>query len=192
MTVIRVCDITLAAAGLIIGFPCFILLCGLSWSITGSPILVQERVGRNLKLFSLFKFRTMPVDVPTVPTHQLNPESLVLSPIAAMMRSLKLDELPQLLNVLLGDMSMVGPRPALPIQNDVISAREKLGVLNHRPGITGEAQILGIDMSTPEKLAKADASMMNNLTVKAYFDYIMRTFRIFGRGGRISHKPIKK
>jgi lipopolysaccharide/colanic/teichoic acid biosynthesis glycosyltransferase len=98
----------------------------------------------------------------------------------ALLRRTKLDELPQLWNVLKGEMSLVGPRPCLFNQTELISERSSLGVFNSRPGITGLAQVSNIDMSTPKLLAETDAQMLKDLTLNAYFKYIFMT--IIGKG----------
>lgn len=101
------------------------------------------------------------------------------------LRKTKLDELPQLWNVLKGEMSLVGPRPCLVSQLELIQARERCGVFNARPGITGLAQIQSIDMSTPENLATIDAKMLKNITLKSYFTFILQTVLGKGSGDKI-------
>ena len=120
----------------------------------------------------------------SMPTHLLNPKNI--SPYGRFLRSTKIDELPQLWNVLRGEMSLVGPRPCLPNQAELISARVQRGVFDVRPGITGLAQVQGIDMSTPELLAQYDAKMLNELTVFHYFRYIFLTIVGRGSGDRLS------
>jgi lipopolysaccharide/colanic/teichoic acid biosynthesis glycosyltransferase len=145
---------------------------------TGSPIFRQERVGKGKQPFSLMKFRSMHVNAPSVATHLANASSI--TPFGGFLRKSKLDELPQLFNVLMGDMSFVGPRPNLFNQEELIEERSKRGVYSIRPGITGLAQINLIDMSTPELLAETDATMINHLNAWYYFKYIFRT--VFGKG----------
>ena len=145
---------------------------------TGSPIFRQQRVGRNKVSFPLVKFRSMHINTLSVPTHLASATSL--TKYGTFLRKSKLDEFPQLFNVLLGHMSLVGPRPNLLNQEDLIKIREKLGVYNIRPGITGLAQINKIDMSTPQLLAETDAQMTSNFTIFNYFKYIILT--IFGKG----------
>ena len=101
------------------------------------------------------------------------------------MRKWRLDELPQLWNVLKGEMSLVGPRPCLPNQMELIQERDQRGVFEVLPGITGLAQIKGIDMSTPELLAKIDAQMIQELTLKKYFQYLFMTIGGAGSGDRV-------
>lgn len=121
----------------------------------GPAIFKQLRVGRNQRLFTCYKFRTMHWGTADMPTHQIRPSSVTW--LGRRLRRLKFDELPQLFNVLVGDMSLVGPRPCLPIQLDLIEARQRLGVFEVRPGITGLAQVQGVDMSDAERLAEIDA-----------------------------------
>ena len=116
---------------------------------TGAPIFKQQRVGKNQKPFTLLKFRTMNVNTKSVATHLANSSSV--TKLGAFLRKSKLDELPQLINVLRGDMSLVGPRPNLFNQEELIAERDKRGVYDFLPGITGLAQINEIDMSTPQK-----------------------------------------
>ena len=149
----------------------------------GSPLFLQTRVGRDEKLFTLIKFRTMRPGTGSVGTHEVNPSQV--TGWGKLLRKTKIDELPQLWNVLKGEMSLVGPRPCLPNQIELIEARRKLAVLIVRPGITGLAQIRGIDMSTPDLLAKTDAEMIRTLNVVSYFKYIFLTACGWGRGDRV-------
>ena len=145
---------------------------------TGSPIFRQERVGKGKQPFSLMKFRSMHVNAPSVATHLANASSI--TPFGGFLRKSKLDELPQLWNVFMGDMSLVGPRPNLYNQEELIHERNSRGVYSIRPGITGLAQINKIDMSTPQLLAETDAKMIDHLNVWYYFKYIFLT--LFGKG----------
>lgn len=120
----------------------------------------------------------MNLNTTQLPTHLIN--STAVTPYGSFLRRYKLDELPQLINVLLGDMSLVGPRPNLLNQHDLILEREKRGVYSVKPGITGLAQINEIDMSTPELLANTDAKMINSLDLSMYFSMIVQT--VFGKG----------
>lgn len=180
---IRLFDIFFATCGLLLGFPILLILALVGWLDTRSPLFRQTRVGRNQLPFTLIKFRTMRVGTASVATHLANSSSI--TPFGHFLRRTKLDELPQLWNVLWGEMSLVGPRPCLPNQYELIAAREVLGVFNARPGITGLAQIQGIDMSIPEKLAQIDAEMLQTLSLKAYFRYILQTIMGKGQGDRV-------
>jgi lipopolysaccharide/colanic/teichoic acid biosynthesis glycosyltransferase len=145
---------------------------------TGSPIFRQERVGKNKQPFNLYKFRSMHINTKSVATHLANATSI--TSFGRFLRKSKLDELPQLFNVLRGNMSLVGPRPNLFNQEELIAERYARGVYNVRPGITGLAQIQKIDMSTPQLLAEIDAKMTAHLNVWYYFKYIFLT--VFGKG----------
>lgn len=180
---IRVLDFVAALCGLILLFPVLLIVTVVGYFDTGSPFFVQERVGRNKKPFQLIKFRTMSMDTPSVASHLASSASI--TKLGAFLRKTKLDELPQLINVLKGEMSLVGPRPNLFNQKDLINARESRGVYNVLPGITGLAQVQNIDMSTPELLAKTDKKMLESLTVTTYFKYIIMTVTGSGSGDAV-------
>lgn len=182
-TILRVLDVVFSLAALLIGLPVLLVLMLFGWMDTGSPIYRQERVGRDQKHFTVLKFRTMRVEAPSVASQHADPS--LVTRYGKVLRRTKLDELPQFWNVLKGDMSIVGPRPCLPNQIELIEARSRLGVFRARPGITGLAQLKGIDMSTPLKLAQSDASMVGTLTVTAYCRMIALTLMGQGMGDRI-------
>lgn len=179
----RIFDFLFAFFGLLFLSPIFIVLYIIGLFDTGSPIFVQERVGKNKKPFNLIKFRTMDVNTKSVATHLSNQASV--TKFGSFLRKSKLDELPQLINVLTGDMSLVGPRPNLFNQAELIAERDKRGVYSVVPGITGLSQINEIDMSTPVELAIKDAEMLESLTVSDYFKYIFATVGGKGQGDRI-------
>jgi lipopolysaccharide/colanic/teichoic acid biosynthesis glycosyltransferase len=181
--VIRFLDVCFSLLGLVVGFPILALLYVIGLFDTGSPVFQQERVGRRKKPFTLVKFRTMKVDTASVASHLANTASITR--FGHFLRRTKLDELPQLWNVLKGEMSLVGPRPCLFNQEELISERESRAVLAARPGITGLAQVNDIDMSTPRLLAETDQQMLANLTVRAYFKYIFMTVSGKGTGDRV-------
>lgn len=179
----RFLDFCFAFLGLTLGLPVLLLLTIIGLFDTGSPIFRQERVGRNKKPFTLVKFRTMSVGTASVASHLANSSSI--TPFGNFLRKTKLDELPQLWNVLKGEMSLVGPRPNLFNQEELIQAREAKGVYSVRPGITGLAQIQNIDMSTPELLAATDAQMIQTLSLTKYFSYIIKTVTGSGSGDAV-------
>lgn len=180
---LRLFDLILAILGLTVGLPVLIALTISGLLDTGSPIFFQVRVGRQRKPFTLVKFRTMRLGTASVATHLA--DSSTITPFGRFLRKTKLDELPQLWNVLKGEMSLVGPRPCLFSQSELIAERAALGVFDARPGITGLAQIQGIDMSTPKLLAETDARMLKEMGPITYFRYIFKTVMGAGRGDRI-------
>ena len=174
----RLIDILCSLIGLTLLSPIILLLLIIGYFDTGSPIFKQERVGRNKKPFYLLKFRSMHVNTQSVATHLVQASSI--TKWGSFLRKSKLDELPQLFNVLKGDMSFVGPRPNLFNQEELVKERETRGVYSVRPGITGLAQIQKIDMSTPKHLAETDAQMIAHWSLFSYFKYIFLT--LFGKG----------
>lgn len=180
---IRFFDFIFSFFGLLFLLPVGIILYIIGLFDTGSPLFIQERVGKNKKPFNLYKFRTMHKDTKSVASHLANSSSI--TKFGSFLRKSKLDELPQLLNVLLGDMSLVGARPNLFNQTELIGERENKGIYNHLPGITGLAQINEVDMSTPKKLAEMDAEMLKSLNISDYFKYIFATVGGKGQGDRV-------
>ncbi len=174
----RLIDIICSLIGLILFSPIILLLLILGYLDTGSPIFKQERVGRYKKPFYLLKFRSMKVNSLSVATHLADASSI--TPLGSFLRKAKLDEIPQLWNVFVGDMSLVGPRPNLFNQEELIIERESLGIYSVYPGITGLAQIKKIDMSTPKLLAETDAKMIENWGIVIYLKCIFLT--LFGNG----------
>ena len=179
----RLFDISFALLGLLFLWPLLWLLWVIAWFENRSPLFKQQRVGRNQMPFVLVKFRTMRPDTASVATHLA--DASAITPFGRFLRRTKLDELPQLWNVIRGEMSLVGPRPCLFNQQELIAHRTALGVFSARPGITGLAQIQGIDMSTPELLAKTDAQMLASFTSLDYFRYIFLSVLGRGSGDRV-------
>jgi len=169
--------------GLVLGAPVLALLWVIGWFDTGSPLFRQQRVGRGQRPFTLVKFRTMRPDTASVATHLA--DASAVTRFGQFLRGTKLDELPQLWNVLRGEMSLVGPRPCLFNQDELISERSQRGVFDVRPGITGLAQVNGIDMSDPARLAEVDEQMIRTLTLRDYFRYLVQTATGKGSGDRI-------
>jgi O-antigen biosynthesis protein WbqP len=180
---IRILDFSFSLLGLVLGSPVLLIIYLVGLFDTGSPVFRQERVGRNKKPFILIKFRTMSVNTASVASHLASTASI--TKMGGFLRKTKLDELPQLWNVLKGEMSLVGPRPGLFNQEELTAARESGGVFNVRPGITGLAQVNNIDMSTPELLAKTDARMISEMSLNNYFKYIFQTVLGAGAGDRV-------
>jgi len=175
---IRFFDILFSFTGLVLLSPVFVILIVIGYFDTGSPIFRQKRLGKQKTPFFVMKFRSMDVNAASVATHLASASSI--TSFGGFLRKSKLDELPQLLNVFMGDMSLVGPRPNLFNQEELIQERDSRGVYSVRPGITGLAQINKIDMSTPQLLAKTDVKMIQELNTLGYFKYIFLT--VFGKG----------
>lgn len=175
----RLIDVTAAACGLLLTAPLVaIAMLAIRRESPGSPLFAQPRVGRDGRVFTCYKLRTMFKDTAHVPTHQA--QASAVTPLGQKLRRWKIDELPQLYNVLLGEMSLVGPRPCLPSQTELVSARQRLGVLTIRPGITGLAQVQNIDMSNPERLAAVDAQYVAQQSLAGDIQLLIAT--LTGRG----------
>ena len=181
---IRTLDFLMAFFGLLATFPILFIVTIIGYFDTRSPIFIQERVGKNKRPFKLIKFRTMSVDTKSVASHLASTASI--TKLGAYLRKTKIDELPQLINVLKGEMSFVGPRPNLFNQEELMTEREQRGVYDVLPGITGLAQVNTIDMSTPKLLAETDQKMIATLTLRNYFKYILQTATGKGSGDRVT------
>lgn len=177
---IRWVEIPFCLIGLIVLSPLLLIVFFIGFFDTGAPLFFQTRVGKNKKPFKLIKFRTMSVDTESVATHLASKSSI--TSFGSFLRKTKLDEIPQLLNVLKGDMSLVGPRPNLFNQKELIAERTRLAVYDVLPGITGLAQIRNIDMSRPKLLAKTDNEMIESMTILKYFSYVFLTISGKGQG----------
>lgn len=145
----------------------------------GPALFKQVRVGRHKRAFRLLKWRTMAVETGDMPSHEASPAQITR--LGKLLRSSKVDELPQVWNVIVGDMSFVGPRPCLPSQIELIAERDRLGVYSLRPGITGVGQLAGLDMSDPYELASTDSAYLCQQGLLTDIKIIIRT--IYGRGG---------
>ena len=183
---IRMFDLLFSMVGLILFLPVILLLFLLGFFETKAPLFFQTRIGQHEKNFVIVKFRSMKEETASVASHLVDSSSI--TPLGMVLRKSKLDELPQLWNVLRGDMSLVGPRPCLPSQHELIAERKKRGVFHVRPGITGLAQINGIDMSRPKLLAETEAKMIISFSFKNYFKYICLTCLGKGLGDRVGLK----
>lgn len=166
-----------------------ILLCAFCAAIIfaecrASPLFTQVRLGRNQRPFTLYKLRTMAPGTRQGTSHEVGAATILRS--GGLLRRLKLDELPQIWNILKGEMSFVGPRPGLPGDRPLIEAREARGVFALLPGITGPAQIAGLDMSTPVELAANDALYLDRWSLGRDIALLMQT--VGGRGYRDASK----
>ena len=182
--VVIIFDRLLALVGLLLTLPVIMLITLLGFFDTGSPLLFQRRVGKHQRPFTLVKFRTMSKGTAAVATHKVSGDAVTA--LGAILRKTKLDELPQLLNVLKGEMSLVGPRPCLISQEELIHERQQRGVFDVLPGITGLAQVNEIDMSDPLRLSRVDQRMIAGFTLKDYFKYLFMTVAGRGQGDRVN------
>ncbi|MGE6568351.1 sugar transferase [Shewanella vesiculosa] len=180
---IRLLDFFAAFFGLLLLWPVLIIVIIIGMFDTGLPIFIQTRVGKNKKAFKLIKFRTMSVETKSVASHLASNASI--TKLGSFLRKSKIDELPQLINVVKGEMSLVGPRPNLFNQEELIKERDALGIYDVLPGVTGLAQVQNIDMSTPALLAKTDKQMIDTLNIKNYFKYILMTVTGSGSGDAV-------
>lgn len=170
----RIFDLTTAALGLLALSPLVLVLSiAIRIDSPGSSIFVQERVGRSRNIFRCYKFRTMRAESPNVPSHESSTSQITL--LGHYLRRFKLDEIPQLWNVIRGEMSLVGPRPCLPSQAELIDEREARKVFTFRPGITGLGQIRKVDMSTPILLAEIDHEYILKWSFKRDIELILLT-----------------
>ena len=177
---IRWFDVTLALGGIIVFSPILVVACIGSYFETGSPILRQLRIGLSLRTFVIYKIRTLPLDTKWVATHELGASVSPPGPICKFLRHWKIDELPQLFNVVQGSMSLVGPRPCLLSQSELISARSEANVYSVPPGITGLPQIRGIDMSVPKELVRHEVEMIEGFSLLRYLLILILTVRAIG------------
>jgi len=176
---IRLSDIFLSITGIVLLSPLIFLVLSMCALQYGNPIFRQLRVGKDGKYFYLFKFRTMPISTPSVLTHSLDLSELPM--VSKFLRRSKLDEIPQLYNVLRGEMSLVGPRPGLISDVELIERRKQLGVLRILPGCTGIAQIKGVSMQQPEQIVLLDSQLKESLDIRFYFKILILTFKTLFR-----------
>lgn len=184
----RAFDILVAAAGLMVGWPLLLAL-ALAVRLTspGPAIHWSRRVGQGNRIFAMPKFRSMRTDTPDVATHLLEDPGRWITPLGRFLRRSSLDELPQLWSVLAGDMSLVGPRPALFNQDDLVALRTEAGVHRLRPGVTGWAQVNGRDeLPIPEKV-RLDAEYLARRSFGFDLAIIFATARAALTGRGVSH-----
>lgn len=169
------------AVGVVVLFGWLLIIIGIAIRLEsrGPALFRQRRVGWHQRTFTCFKFRTMYVGTQNTGTHEVSASSV--TKLGAFLRRTKIDELPQVLNILMNDMSLVGPRPSLPSQTEVVAARSRRRVYAAKPGITGLSQIRGIDMSSPEKLAISDADYLKLQSIALECYILVQT--AIGKGG---------
>lgn len=182
----RIIDVFLSLVAILILFPMFILIAFLiKLESPGSIFFKQERAGIDQNSFHIYKFRTMRCDAPNdTPTWMLNNPNQYITNIGSILRKLSIDELPQLINILRGEMSLIGPRPVVWNERDLINERENLGAFSVLPGLTGLAQINGRDELDYMEKARFDAEYVKNQTfwfdVKIFFGTILSVLKMDG------------
>ncbi|MDC0080046.1 sugar transferase [Pseudomonadota bacterium] len=166
--------------GMLIVLP-FLFLAALAIIIEdGLPIFfIQQRIGKDRRVFKIFKIRTLKTSTPHRGTHEVDKKYQLIS--GNWIRRVKLDEFPQLINVLKGDINLIGPRPGLPSQTELIKERFENKIFKVKPGITGLAQVMGYDMSDPAKLAEVDKIYIDSKSLQLDFLILSATFFKFPR-----------
>lgn len=179
----RILDFTLSLLALIILFPFFCIFAIIIKLESKGPVFFkQKRIGKNKKSFYIYKFRTMRADTPQdTPTHMLNNAQSYITKFGNIMRKTSIDELPQIINILKGEMSIIGPRPALWNQYDLIEERDQYGANNIRPGLTGWAQVNGRDELPIPIKARFDGEYVEQesflFDIKVFFKTIIKVFK---------------
>lgn len=182
----RMIDFILSLTGLIVLSPVFIILCiWIKVDSQGPIFFKQKRVGKNKKYFNILKFRTMYVDTPKdMPTHMLSNPDQYITKAGKFLRKTSLDELPQIINILKGEMAIIGPRPALWNQDDLIAERDKYKANDIKPGLTGWAQINGRDVLEIDVKARLDGYYVKHISflfdMKCFFGTIASVLRSDG------------
>ncbi|MDW8741535.1 sugar transferase [Streptococcus suis] len=174
----RVSDMIISGLAIVVLSPVFLLIAlAIKIDSKGPVLFKQKRVGKNKSHFMIYKFRSMYVDAPSdMPTHLLKDPNAMITKVGAFLRKTSLDELPQLFNIFKGEMAIVGPRPALWNQYDLIEERDKYGANNIRPGLTGWAQINGRDELEINEKSKLDGYYVQNMSLGLDIKCFLGTF----------------
>jgi lipopolysaccharide/colanic/teichoic acid biosynthesis glycosyltransferase len=189
--VMRLIDLTFAIAVLVLLGWMLALVWGLiRLGSSGPGIFAQPRVGRGGKEFICYKFRTMQQGTPQAGTHEVSAASV--TPIGKFLRKTKIDELPQIINIFSNEISLIGPRPCLPVQVELIEERRSRGVLDIKPGISGLAQINDIDMSNPVRLAEWDAQYLGLRSILLDLKITLATVSGQGQGDKTATDPTQE
>ena len=177
----RIFDLVLSIIGLLVLSPIMLIVAAAVKLDSKGPVFFkQERVGLHKRPFKMYKFRSMYTETPKdMPTHMLQDANRFITPVGGFIRKTSLDELPQLFNIAMGDMSIIGPRPALYNQYDLIEERDKYGANDVRPGLTGWAQINGRDELPIDVKARYDGEYCKNIS----FVFDLKCF--FGTIGKV-------
>ncbi len=182
----RIVDVVLSLISLLICCPLFLLVAiAVKMGSPGPVFFRQKRVGKDKKQFMIWKFRTMRLETPKdVPTHELKDARRYITPVGRFLRKTSIDELPQLLNILLGQMSLIGPRPALWTQDDLVAYRDQYGANGVLPGLSGWAQVNGRDELSLEKKALRDGEYAQNISFLLDLKcFLLTLVKVFNREG---------
>ncbi len=173
----RIGDVIIATIALIIlGLPMLIIAIAVRLTSRGPVLFRQKRFGKNKRLFTVYKFRTMSIKAPkNMPTNSFSDAASYITPLGAILRKLSIDELPQIFNVLKGDMSIVGPRPVIKTETNLIKLRQKYNANSVKPGITGWAQVNGRDELDDDRKAAMDGQYVNKLSFLTDVKIIFKT-----------------
>lgn len=173
----RVFDVIMASVGFVFFLPLFLIISLLIKMESNGPVFfIQKRLGEKETYFNIYKFRSMKVGTPNLATDRLGDPGIYFTTVGRFLRKSSLDELPQLINIMRGDMSVVGPRPALYNQYKLIEARRGRGINSIKPGLTGYAQIKGRDFITDEKKLEYDEYYLNHMSLALDIRIIVQTF----------------
>lgn len=166
--------------GILFFLPVIILFGIVVFIEDGKPLFfIQNRVGKQKKIFKIYKIRTLKIDTPSVGSHLIGKNAVLMS--GKLSRKFKIDEFPQLINVIKGDLNLVGPRPCLENQEDLIAERQVLDIFSIKPGITGLGQVLKYDMKEPKLLAMVDKIFIDNDSMILRLKILISTFSKFYR-----------
>ena len=168
-------------------FPCVIISFFIFLDSKGSIFYKTKRVGKNKKIFVMYKFRTMETLTPVINSNDLKEADKYITKVGKNLRKYSIDEVPQIINIILGDMSLVGPRPGLESQYDLIKKRELHGIYDIKPGLTGLAQINGRDNLTVDEKVDYDKSYKNNQSIFLDFKIMIRTILVVLKSKDIKH-----
>jgi len=184
----RLLDIFLSLLALIILFiPCLIICFLITLDSKGPIFYITKRVGKNKKIFLMYKFRTMDIKAPVVNSNDLKEANTYITKFGKKLRKYSIDEIPQIINIIIGDMSFVGPRPGLENQLDLIEMRDLHEIHNIKPGLTGLAQINGRDNLSIEKKVEYDKFYRNNQSITLDLKILIRTLFVVLNSTDVRH-----
>ena len=184
----RLLDLTISVLLIVSFFFPSLIICLLIKLDSKGPILNKSnRIGKNKKIFTMYKFRTMIIDAPVSHTNDLKEPQKYITRLGMKLRKYSIDEIPQIINIIIGDMSLVGPRPALDIQYDLIEKRDQKGINNIKPGLTGLAQVNGRDALNLDKKIEYDDLYKNRQSIILDIKILIKTILVVIKSKDIKH-----